>query len=450
MQQAVKLLQMSSLDFTASMQDALSQNPFLEAGEDGEAHDASLPAAAPDPDAATDASDRDLWHSDRGSGLRRADDGEHSAMESMAVQPTLNDALHTQINVLVLTERDRALARTVIESLDDDGYLRTPLDELLDVPGLLPPPTLREMENALSRVQLLEPAGVGARTVAECLLLQMPAIDCPQTREMATTIVQHHLGALASRDMALLATRLGAPVAAVQKACERIRHLDPRPGWRVGPTPTDYIVPDLTVRRTRGGWAVQLNPAVVPKMRLNQVYAALFQRHRTPLHNEMGDHLQQARWTLRNMAQRFATILDVAQAIVKRQAGFLDYGPMAMKPLCLKEVAQEVGVHESTVCRATNNKYIATPAGVFELKYFFSRVMLSASGQACSGTAIRGLVKSLLDGENPSQPLSDAEVARLLAAQGLAISRRTVTKYRQTMKIDAAERRRRHAQEVTA
>jgi RNA polymerase sigma-54 factor len=286
--------------------------------------------------------------------------------------------------------------------------------------------------------------------VAECLLLQMPAIACPEQRALATTIVRDHLEALAARDLKQLAQRLGASVAEVEAACDRIRRLDPRPGWRLGPAPMDYIVPDLTVHKLRGRWTVQLNPAVVPRLRLNQVYAALFQRHRTPQHDEMGNHLQEARWTLRNMEQRFTTIMDVAEAIVKRQASFLDYGPMAMKPLCLSDIAQEVGLHESTVCRVTNNKYIATPSGVFELKYFFSRPMMSASGQACSGTAIRGLVKSLLDAEDPVRPLSDAEIARMLAAQGLAIARRTVTKYRQTMKIEPAERRRRHAQAVAA
>jgi RNA polymerase sigma-54 factor len=452
MQHAVKLLQMSSMDFAQSIRDVLARNPFLEAGEDGDAAEAvepapQTPAAA---DAGGEASDRELWHSEVGGGLRRAHDGESSAMELMAVQPSLSASLHTQINVLPLPERDRALARTLIESLDDDGYLRTPLDELLGVPGLAPPPSLQEMEIALRRVQALEPAGIAARTVAECLLLQMPAIACPEQRALATTIVRDHLEALAARDLKQLAQRLGASVAEVEAACDRIRRLDPRPGWRLGPAPMDYIVPDLTVHKLRGRWTVQLNPAVVPRLRLNQVYAALFQRHRTPQHDEMGNHLQEARWTLRNMEQRFTTIMDVAEAIVKRQASFLDYGPMAMKPLCLSDIAQEVGLHESTVCRVTNNKYIATPSGVFELKYFFSRPMMSASGQACSGTAIRGLVKSLLDAEDPVRPLSDAEIARMLAAQGLAIARRTVTKYRQTMKIEPAERRRRHAQAVAA
>jgi RNA polymerase sigma-54 factor len=191
---------------------------------------------------------------------------------------------------------------------------------------------------------------------------------------------------------------------------------------------------------------VQLNPAVVPRLRLNQVYAELFQRHRKPQDGEMAEHLQDARWTLRNVEQRFSTILDVAEAIVKRQRHFFEYGAMAMKPLGLKEIAEEVGVHESTVSRVTNSKYMATPVGVFELKYFFSRAMVSANGKACSGTAIRGLVKDIIEAESPDAPLSDAEITRQLSQQGLLVARRTVTKYRQMLKIESVDRRRRAPQ----
>jgi len=199
------------------------------------------------------------------------------------------------------------------------------------------------------------------------------------------------------------------------------------------------------VKKRHGQWAVQLNPAVVPKVRLNQVYEKLFQRHRTAQNVEMGNHLQEARWTLRNVEQRFSTIVEVAQAIVKRQQNFLDYGAMAMKPMGLREIADEIGVHESTVSRVTNNKYIATPVGVFELKYFFSRAMQATSGRSFSGTAIRSLVNDIIDAETPEAPLSDAEITRQLASQGLVVARRTVTKYRQMLQIDAVDRRRRMA-----
>jgi len=195
----------------------------------------------------------------------------------------------------------------------------------------------------------------------------------------------------------------------------------------------------------RGQWNVQLNPAIIPKVRLNQVYAELFQRHRRSQNAELATHLQEAKWTMRNVEQRFSTILSVAEAIVKRQKHFLEFGAMAMKPLGLREIADELGLHESTVSRVTNNKYMATPTGVYELKYFFSRAMTTANGGACSGTAIRGLIKDIIEAESPMAPLSDAEIARQLAMQGLQVARRTVTKYRQLLRIEAVERRRRHA-----
>jgi len=454
LQHAVRLLQMSSLDFAALVRDALGSNPFLEAEEgDGETADepaleqaADMQPAADDGAAASFEADndRDLWQAD-GGGLRRADDGELSAMETMAAETSLNTHLHGQLNVLPLSPRDLALARTIVESLDDDGYLRTPLEELLEVAGLDPAASLQEMEIALKRVQALDPAGVGARNVAECLRLQLPLIACPTMRGLAQRIVDEHLQALAARDVMSMARRLGASPAQVEGVCDRIRHLDPRPGWQLGSSQLAYVLPDVVVKKHRSQWSVQLNPAVVPRVRLNQVYAQLFQRHRSAQHAEMGAHLQEARWTLRNVEQRFSTILDVAQAIVRRQRNFLDYGPMAMKPMGLREIADEVGIHESTVSRVTNNKYMATPNGVYELKYFFSRAMSSANGSACSGTAIRGLIHDIIEAETADAPLSDAEITRQLAQQGLRVARRTVTKYRQLLKIEAVDRRRRHS-----
>jgi RNA polymerase sigma-54 factor len=472
LQHAVRLLQMSSLDFGALVRDTLGRNPFLEGeegegdgaersaqdpaepgfhGDDGplpESHvDGREPARGDVSDIGADASsDRDLWRSESGGGgVRSNADGELSALEMVAVETSLNAHLHGQLNVLPLSPRDLALARTLVESLDDDGYLRTPLEELLSVTALDPLADVPEMQIALRRVQSLDPAGVGARSVAECLLLQLPAIVCPELRALARTIVSEHLQTLAARDVAGLARQLGESPARIEAACDRIRRLDPRPGWRLGSSQVTHVVPDVVVKKVRGEWAVQLNPAVVPKVRLNEVYAHLFQRHRTAQNKELGEHLLEARWTLRNVEQRFSTIVDVATAIVKRQRNFLEYGSMAMKPLGLREIADELGIHESTVSRVTNNKYMATPGGLFELKYFFSRAMTSSNGSACSGTAIRGLIKDIIDAESADNPLSDAEITRQLAQQGLVVARRTVTKYRQMLKVEAVERRRRHS-----
>lgn len=498
LQQAVRLLQMSSVDFAAVLRDTLGRNPFLEADElaegvddepfdDGavlpdraaaewDAHDDLRPADAvieggSDFDAHDPMNDRDLWQGDGvGNGARSAgDDSDPDGADRLMASTTLNGHLHAQLGLLPLSDRQALLAAALIESLDDDGYLRTPLPELqpaLAAQALTDPAaTLAELEQALAHVQSLEPAGVGARSVAECLTLQLPAIDCPRMRCLAGRVVTAHLQALAARDIGGLAKKLDATPAETAAVCDRIRRLDPRPGHQWAAPLAPYVVPDVVVRKLRGQWVAQLNPAVVPRLRLNQVYAQLYAQHRglnrkrsgaksgetsaetsaETSGGELGLHLQEARWTLRNVEQRFSTILEVAQAIVRRQQAFLEFGSMAMKPLALKEIADEVGVHESTVSRVTNNKYIATPIGVFELKYFFSRAMISANGSACSATAIRSLIQDIIGAEAPSEPLSDAEIARQLAVQGLTVARRTVTKYRQLLKIEAVERRRRLA-----
>ena len=469
LQRAVRLLQMSSMDFASMLRDTLGTNPFLEVedgdgdeaagasselpnvadenyrsdddtGSDAMLSDRAAPAAA---DALDERNDRDLWQANPGTGSRQAGDGEISALELVAVETPLNAHLHGQLNLLKLSPRELVLTRTLVESLDDDGYLRTPLEELIDVAALAPAATQQELLIALSQVQSLEPAGVGARGVGECLQLQLQAFACAQMRALAQTIVESHLPALAARDPRAPARELGEAPALVGEVCDRIRRLDPRPGWRLSSSHIAYIVPDVIVKKVRGKWIVQLNAVVVPKVRLNQVYEQLFQRHRSAENTELGEHLQEARWTLRNVEQRFSTILDVAEAIVSRQQNFLEHGAMAMRPLGLNEIAEELGVHESTVSRVTNNKYMSTPNGVYELKYFFSRAMATAAGGACSGTAIRELIKDIIEAESPHAPLNDVEIARQLGEQGLLVARRTVTKYRQLLHIDVADRRRR-------
>jgi len=464
LQHAVRLLQLSSLEFAQQVHDALGKNPFLEedtadegnddavspeqaaeAQEAREAQEAAAEAMAAPEGEGPGEGDRDMWQADGLGSGKRADDDETSALDMMAVPTSLATHLHGQLAVLPLTLRDLVLAKVIVESLDDDGYLRTDLQEMIAVADLDPPATLEEMQIALKRVQALEPAGVAARSVSECLLAQLSTIEDANAREIAQHIIAEHLNCLAAKDVSTMARALGRSPAEIEAVCDRIRRLDPRPGWRFGSTQLQYVIPDVIVRKVRGQWNVQLNPAIIPKVRLNQVYAELFQRHKRGVQNtEMATHLQEAKWTMRNVEQRFSTILSVAEAIVSRQKHFLEFGAMAMKPLGLREIADELGLHESTVSRVTNNKYMATPIGVFELKYFFSRAMTTASGGACSGTAIRGLIKDIIEAESPTAPLSDAEIARQLATQGLQVARRTVTKYRQLLKIEAVERRRRH------
>jgi len=474
LQRAVRLLQLSSLDFAQEVHDTLGKNPFLEvdesdaenpadeseAADEGErpfsgettkdARESEIPDAPsidnePEGGAGDDRDDeRENWQADGLSGSRRNDDTGANLMEMHALEESLSEHLLSQLNVLALSGRDIAIAEVIVGSLDDDGYLRFSLAELVDIVGVTPKPSEEELRIALSRVQSLEPAGVGARTVQECLLLQLPAIECPRKRTLAGQIIGKHLPMLAAKDVSGMARVLCCAPAEIESVLAVIRRLDPRPGWRFGSSHVQYVTPDVIVRKVRGNWTATLNPSIVPKVRLNHVYAEMFQRTRNAQHTELAAHLLEARWTVSNVEQRFATILSVSQAIVSHQRHFLEYGPLAMKPLGLRQIADEVGVHESTVSRVTNNKFMATPLGVFELKHFFSRAMTTASGGECSATAIRGLINDMIAAERPHAPLSDAEIARLLARQGIIVARRTVTKYRQLLHIEAFERRRKH------
>jgi len=442
LQKAVQLLQMSSLDFSALVRSKLDDNPFLEEDEDAPAY-AQADAQSSPITAATN--DRELWMMDRHVAGRPTEGSDTSAMDLTPCVITLAMHLTGQLKLMPLSSRDLCITLAIVESLDDDGYLRTSLDEVSEILPLTPPVAPEEMRTGLRLVQSLEPAGVAARSVGECLALQSASIEPVATRQIAQAILEHHLEALASRDVIGLSKALECSLERVESAIASIRRLNPRPGWDFGSTRIDYTVPDVIVAFTQGRWKVQLNPAVIPRIRINEVYEELFNRNRPSARSPMSEHLEDAQWTVRNVKQRFSTILDIAQAIVQKQHLFLQFGAMAMKPLVLKEIAEEVGVHESTVSRVTNNKYMATPQGVFELKHFFSRPMLSASGKACSATAIRELIAEIIAAESLPQPLSDGEITRQLAAQGLVVARRTVTKYRQLMRIDSAEKRRRYA-----
>jgi len=484
LQLAVRLLQLSSLEYAQELNATLARNPFLETEDEAEArhvHDdaandslrgepsgldaqggaapepasplaseraASLDDAAPDPalhDTADldERADLDVWAapgpSERGDGA-----GELGAVDLAAAHIGLREHLLFQANVLRLSDRDRSLLHVLIGSLDDDGYLRTAPSDAARLAGLAPPPDAREIGTALKLLQSFEPAGVGAANLRECLLLQWQqrSGDDEAEHALGLRILTDHLEALGRHDTLDLARRCAEEPARVDRVCQAIRRLDPRPGQAYAPDESRYITPDVLVSKTRGRWTARLNSAVVPRLRLNQRYAQLFQGHRDARHHELAGHLQEARWTLRNIEQRFSTILDVSNAILQRQHRFLDLGEFAMKPLMLREIAADCGIHESTVCRVTNNKYMATPGGVYELTYFFSRAMAMRSGGACSPTAIRGLIRDLIAAEPPGAPLSDVEITRQLTRQGLQVARRTVTKYRQMLKLPPVERRR--------
>ncbi|GAA4327950.1 RNA polymerase factor sigma-54 [Pigmentiphaga soli] len=454
LQQSVRLLQMSALEFTQELQHAIASNPFLEedeetiaAGADGrqEAGDAPAAAEAVAPaEAVVTAADSAAYATDYGRASRadRDDDADDIGQWTRAA-PDLHDHLQRELCGYRLGDRDRLLAEVVIEALDDDGYLRQSFDELAAAFSLDPAPAQEEWAVALRLVQQLDTPGLGARSLSECLLLQLDALD-PDTEGLALArgIAAGCLDLLARRETAELRRRLDCNDEALAVACRLIRSLDPKPGLRFARAETDHIVPDVIVRKIKGKWVVTTNPAVMPRARLHQAYAQLFRRARCDDRAPLAQELQEARWLIRNVEQRFATIQRVAEAIVAHQRTFFDYGEIALKPLVLRKVADELGLHESTVSRATGNKYMATPRGVFEFKHFFSRELATETGGKCSAAAVRALLRDMIASENRDDPLSDVSLTRMLADQGVVVARRTVTKYRGLMKVPPAELRR--------
>ena len=460
LQYAVRLLQLSALDYEQELHDMIVKNPFLELDESTPARAAEpagfaapeTHATAPEADAGdafpesaepTPAwEDAEPWQPSSGpSRDGAAEAGQTSATDLMIAHGDLRQHLQAQANLLRLSDRDRVVIGMLVDSLDEDGYCRVDPTDIAEAAALEPAVDACEIGMALRLVQSFDPPGVGARSVGECLLLQLEKVGAAD-RDTARRIATDHLDRLAQRDVPGISKLLHRPLHEIDAACLALRRLDPRPGWRFSRPDTRFVTPDVVVRKRRGEWIAQLNSDVVPRLRLNGLYADLFQRHRDSGHGALGAHLREARWTLRNVEQRFATILAVAQAILRRQQLFFEHGPLAMKPLALRDIAAELGVHESTVCRVTNNKYMATPGGLFELKHFFSRAMPMASGGACSATAIRSVLKELIDAEDPEAPLSDVDITERLVRQGLTVARRTVTKYRQALRIAPADRRR--------
>ncbi|MDB5806502.1 MAG: rpoN2 [Betaproteobacteria bacterium] len=456
MQQALRLLQLSSLELTQEIEQALVSNPFLESAE-SESNDfapaassesAAAPEQAPQEVEPPGAPEADSWPMEDSGGSRASrgddtDDGDWTGRSEAPV--SLHDHLRGQLLLSQMHERDRALAQFVLEALDEDGYLRVELEELAQMIPEEHNVEAGELCAMLRLLQTLEPAGVGARCLQECLLLQLEraAAEVPG-RALARDILANHLDLLAHRQFSKLQELTGCSEPELHAARVLIRSLDPRPGNQFGTDHTRYVVPDVLVSKIRGQWQAVINPAAQPRLHINQAYAgAAGGGHKSGKSDNaplMGQ-LQEARWLIKNVEQRFTTIQRVADAILTRQRGFFDNGELSMKPLVLKQIAEELDLHESTICRVTNGKYMATPRGLFEFKHFFSRQLDTEHGPS-SATAVRALIKELIKAENPAEPMSDAQIAQTLHEQGLRVARRTVTKYRNLMKLPSVELRR--------
>jgi RNA polymerase sigma-54 factor len=378
-----------------------------------------------------------------GQGPRDSGDDDVDAGEIQAAATGLREHLTAQLAGTQLPERERMLVAFLIEALDDDGYLAQTLDELADSiivdNDVDREEVLEELAIGLRHLQNLDPPGIGARSPSECLDLQLQNLPGCPVRDLARNIVRHHLDQFAARDFVRIRKALGCDDDALRAAQDLIRSLNPRPGAQYSPLDTRYVIPDVVVRKLRGTWKVNLNGEAMPKLRINRLYADILHSQRGSRGDgtaaNLAGQLQEAKWLIKNVQQRFDTIQRVAQAIVDRQRAFFDHGEVAMRPLTLREIADTVSLHESTISRVTTQKYLASPRGIFELKYFFGSHVATDTGGAASSTAIRALIKQLVSAEDGHKPLSDARIAEILGEQGIVVARRTVAKYRESLNI---------------
>jgi RNA polymerase sigma-54 factor len=485
LQQSIRLLQLSTLELQQEVEQMLEQNPFLDVEEDN--------AAVPEPlaerlslaerlgereneaavdtqhEAADDApaldstefgtTEREDWENgterDDFDGIRdlpsNSPAGEHSGddfdpQERQSAGLSLQDHLRQQLLGMRLSLQDKAVLELLIESVNDDGYLASPIEELAE--GLTDneedaEALMERLQCALKWLQHMDPLGVGARDLSECLVLQLRAQPRSQAQMIAIIVCKQHLELLARRDLRKLMSVTGADDELLRQAQGLITALEPKPGRPFARAEDNIIVPDVIVQKVGRSWRVQLNPEVMPKLRVNDMYANAIKQQRGVTNQNAGlsGRLQEARWFIKNILQRFDTIARVSQAIVERQKNFFSHGAIAMKPLVLREIADELGLHESTISRVTTAKYMSTPFGTFELKYFFGSSLNTEAGGNASSTAVRALIKQLVEAENPKKPLSDSQLSTMLEEQGIQVARRTVAKYREALKIAPANLR---------
>jgi RNA polymerase sigma-54 factor len=469
LQQSIRLLQLSTLELHQELEQILADNPMLERTDDpldhatrlladgamstagtpqesadteaGNAAENAIPNADQDPTFETPAATEETgnsesdWSFDDIARSSKAPEDDDGRPQLEAHELTLREHLLEQCDVSVRNRRDRALVELLIDALNDNGYLE---EQLAEIHARLPPELEIEQEEltiALNMLQSFEPAGVGARNAAECLALQirrLPKVPLV-TRRMALAIVEHHLPLFAQRDFNKLRRALDCDDEDLREAQTVIRQCNPHPGSPFASDASDYVVPDVIVKRGKDGWQVLLNRDVMPRLRINAMYATILKQNKGD--GSLATQFQEARWLIKNMRQRFDTILRVSQAIVERQRNFFSHGAVAMRPLVLREIADTLGLHESTISRVTTNKYMLTPHGMFELKYFFGSHVATEAGGEASSTAIRALIKQLIGAEDQKKPFSDSKIAEMLAEQGMVVARRTVAKYREALKI---------------
>ena len=470
LQQAIKLLQLSTLDLQQEIQEALDSNPLLEVeeGSDNEASEKNnLDNDSANAEATASASD----NMDSGEALEKNDlpdelpidstwDEYYSASSAPAPGPSndedqvfqgetsenIQDHLLWQMRLTHFSDTDRAIATAIIDSIDESGYLTVTVEDILQSVNdedMEEPIEEDEVECVLKRIQLFDPIGSGSRSPQECLLVQLRqfAPETPWVAE-AKTLLEDYSDLLGSKDYRTLMRKSRLKEDQLREAMRLLQTLNPRPGSALVTKEPEYVIPDVSVAKKNGRWTVELNPDSLPKLSVNQQYAAMSRKARNSSDSQfIRSHMQEAKWFIKSLESRNDTLLKVANCIVQQQMGFFEHGPEMMKPMVLNDVAEMVDMHESTISRVTTQKYMHTPRGIFELKYFFSSHVATESGGECSSTAIRALIKKLVAAETPSKPLSDSKIATLLAEQGIKVARRTIAKYRESLSIPPSNQR---------
>jgi RNA polymerase sigma-54 factor len=499
LQQAIRLLQLSSIELQQEIQEALESNPLLEEKEEKE--EESAEAAGTEEEENRDNITTDTGYESEGgtetetataaetgsetaadtafegeADMKPTDDMDRTALEDSpgegewdenfdvpmtsstrssdedmpdidarnSLPLTLRDHLTWQMQMTPFSETDRRIAESLIDAVNEDGYLTVSIEDIQQALGGGPDAGPEEIEAVLHQIQNFDPVGVAARNLAECLTLQLRALpsDTLRLKEGLALATLENLPLLGSRDYNALRRNLKLTPEALQETIDLIQRLNPRPGGKVQTSQAAYIVPDVIVKKIKGVWRAELNPDISPRLRINRHYERMIHRGDSSTGNRyLQDQLQQARWFIKSLNSRNDTLLKVARTIVDRQRAFFDHGPEAMKPLVLHDIAEAVSMHESTISRVTTNKYMLTPRGIFELKYFFSSHVATADGGACSATAIRSMIKKLVDNEPSAKPISDSTIAEILAKQGINVARRTIAKYRESMSIPPSSQR---------
>jgi RNA polymerase sigma-54 factor len=460
LQQAIRLLQLSSVELEMELQEALESNPLLELEDPANTEDPNDPgepagggADAPVEAASTETEvvSADIEYGEMEMGIDRFDYGGGPApddAESMESQDQetedLRDHLLWQLNLTQLSPRDRAIGAAIIEAIDDDGYLHESSDVLQQILASADYQSdIDEIEAMRHRIQHFDPIGIASRTLSECLLVQLDQFDPAETEGLVTAklLTREHLEALARNDRTRLCKTIGVEMDDLNAAIALIRSLDPKPGAQINPGKTEFVAPDAYAHRIGGKWVVSLSPHCQPKLAINQHYSSLIARARRDDATYLRGQMQEARWLIKSLQTRAETLLKVATAIVRAQSAFLEFGPEAMRPLVLRDIAEEIGMHESTVSRVTTRKYLHTPRGTFEFKYFFSSGVSTIDGGAASATAIQAMIRKLIDEEKPVKPLSDQALAAELNRRGIEVARRTVAKYREALHIPSSNER---------